>query len=131
MAKVEWADAIKTVSGAMTKINKKSQHAEDQKMVLATHRVAPTQSTGCSRIYLRGLSAVTRKTPLTTNDLFARNRFTAVAAAVVSRSKDVTKISQDQQAFMAQKDLAGGKQTLKAYYWKICGDEYDLEHPRG
>ena len=38
MAKVEYADAIKTVSGALTKINKKSPHAKDQKMVLATHR---------------------------------------------------------------------------------------------
>ena len=27
MAKVEYADAIKTVSGALTKINKKSPHA--------------------------------------------------------------------------------------------------------
>ena len=30
MAAVEWADAIKTVSGALTKINKKSPHAQDR-----------------------------------------------------------------------------------------------------
>ena len=32
------------------------------------------------------------------------------------------------QAYVAQKDLAGGKKTLKAYYWKICGEEYDQQH---
>jgi len=53
MAKAEYADMIKTVSGALTKINKKDPHAADQKMVLATHRVAETTSKDCSRIYLR------------------------------------------------------------------------------
>ena len=38
---------------------------------------------------------------------------------------DLTKIAADQAAFLEQKDLAGGKKTLKAYYWKICGDQYD------
>ena len=37
----------------------------------------------------------------------------------------ITKIAADQAAFLDQKDLAGGKKTLKAYYWKICGDQYD------
>ena len=86
MAKVEYADAIKTVSGALTKINKKSPHAADQKMVLATHRVAPTTSDGCSRLYLRGLQSVTRSTPVTTDELAARGRFAAVSAAVAARA---------------------------------------------
>ena len=29
---------------------------------------------------------------------------------------------------MAQKNLAGGKKTLKAWYWMVCGNEYDQEH---
>ena len=29
---------------------------------------------------------------------------------------------------MAQKNLPGGKKTLKAYYWMVCGAEYDQEH---
>ena len=29
---------------------------------------------------------------------------------------------------MAQKNLAGGKKTLKAWYWMVCGAEYDAEH---
>ena len=89
MAKVEWADAIKTVSGAMTKINKKSQHAGDQKMVLATHRKAATTSPDCSRIYLRGLSAVTRSTPVTADEQAQRVRFAAIARAVAARGKDM------------------------------------------
>ncbi len=130
MAKVEYADAIKTVSGALTKINKKSPHAADQKMVLATHRVAPTTSPDCSRLYIRGLSAVSRSTQPTSKELATRARFTAVAAAIKTRKADLMRVTEDEAAFMAQKDLAGGKKTLKAYYWMICGAEYDQEHPR-
>ena len=86
MAKVEYADAIKTVSGALTKINKKSPHAADQKMVLATHRVAPTTSPDCSRLYIRGLSAVSRSTQPTTKELAVRARFAAVRAMVAERA---------------------------------------------
>ena len=128
MAKVEYADAIKTVSGALTKINKKSQHAADQKMVLATHRVAPTQNPNCSRLYLRGLNSISRSTPVTTEETRIRNRFSAVAAAVSARAKDLMKISADQAAFAAQRDLPNGKTTMNAYLWKVCGEEYDVEH---
>ena len=128
MAKADYADLVKTVSGALTKINKKSQHAADMKMVLATHRVAATQSPACSRIYLRGLSAVSRSTPPTSKELLARGRFAAVAAAVKVRSKDLMQISADQAAFLAQKDLPTGKKTMKAYLWKVCGDIYDAQH---
>ena len=125
MAKVEYADAIKTVSGALTKINKKSPHAADQKMVLATHRVAPTTSNACSRMYLRGLASVTRTTAVKATEIQARSRFAAVAALVNTRKSDVSKIASDQAAFLAQKDQAGGKKTMKAYLWMICGDQYD------
>ena len=119
---------IKTVSGALTKINKKSQHAADQKMILATHRVAATTSTACNRLYVRGLSSVTRTTPLTSREVAVRTRFTAVRAMVATRAANLSQQLADQQAFMAQKDLAGGCKTLKAYYWKICGAEYDAQH---
>ena len=125
MAQVEYADAIKTVSGALTRINKKSPHAADQKMVLATHRVAPTASGKCSRLYLRGLSSVSRTSELTQLELAVRTRFTAVQAAVNTRMKNLSTIASDREAFEAQKDLAGGKKTLKAYLWKVCGDAYD------
>ena len=125
MAKVEYADAIKTVSGALTKINKKSPHAADQKMVLATHRKAATQSKDCSRIYLRGLSSITRTTPLKQKEVAIRQRFQAVRAMVAARKEDLTKVTQDQIDFLAQKDLANGKKTMNAYLWKVCGQEYD------
>ena len=128
MAKVEYADAIKTVSGALTKINKKSQHAADQKMVLATHRVAPTQNPNCSRLYLRGLNSISRSTPVTTEETRIRNRFSAVAAAVSARAKDLMKISADQAAFAAQKDQPGGKKTMKAFLWSLEKAAYDEEH---
>ena len=125
MAKVEYADAIKTVSGALTKINKKSPHAADQKMVLATHRKAATQSKDCSRIYLRGLSSITRTTPLKQKEVAIRQRFQAVRAMVAARKEDLTKVTQDQIDFLAQRDLANGKKTMNAYLWKVCGLEYD------
>ena len=128
MAKVEYADAIKTVSGALTKINKKSQHAADQKMVLATHRVAPTQNPNCSRLYLRGLNSISRSTPVTTEETRIRNRFSAVAAAVSARAKELMKISADQAAFAAQKDQPGGKKTMRAFLWKLEKEAYDAEH---
>jgi len=131
MAKVEYADAIKTVSGALTKINKKSAHAADQKMVLATHRVAPTTSDGCSRLYLRGLQSVTRSTPVTTEELAARGRFAAVSAAVAARAKDLNKMGQDKTAFNAQKDLPGGKKTMKKYLWSLELAAWDQAHPQG
>ena len=125
MAKVEYADAIKTVSGALTKINKKSPHAADQKMVLATHRKAATQSKDCSRIYIRGLSSITRTTPLKQKEVAIRQRFQAVRAMVAARKEDLSKVTQDQIDFLAQKDLANGKKTMNAYLWKVCGLEYD------
>ena len=131
MAKVEYADAIKTVSGALTKINKKSPHAADQKMVLATHRVAPTTSPDCSRLYIRGLSAVSRSTQPTTKELAVRARFAAVRAMVAERADDLQHISSDQAAFIAQKDTAGGKKSMRAYLWMVCGAEYDQEHSNG
>ena len=125
MAKVEYADAIKTVSGALTKINKKSPHAADQKMVLATHRVAPTTSGNCSRLYLRGLSSVTRTGEPSSKELAARLRFSTVLAAVNTRAKNLSTLAQDQAAFLAQKDVAGGCKTFKSWLWKVCGDAYD------
>ena len=125
MAKAEYADMIKTVSGALTKINKKSPHAADQKMVLATHRVAATTNPACSRLYLRGLSAVTRSTPVTADEQAQRARFAAIARAVAARGKDMAQTATDIAAFNAQKDQPGGLKTLKAYRWNICATAYD------
>ena len=128
MAVVEYADAIKTVSGALTKINKKSPHAKDQKMVLATHRKAASTNPNCTRLYLRGLQSITRSTDPSAKELLIRARFNAVSKAVALRRKDLMQINQDNAAFLAQRDTAGGCKTLTKYLWKVCGDEYDAEH---
>ena len=128
MAKVEWADAIKTVSGALTKINKKSQHAGDQKMILATHRVAETTNPDCSRIHMRGLSSVTRSTPVLADELKRRSRFAAVSAAVAERAQDLSRVANDTAAFKAQKDQPNGKKTMKAYLWSLELATYDANH---
>ena len=125
MAKVVWAPGIETVSGALTKINKKSQHAADQQMLLATHRVAATTSTDCNRLYMRGLSSVTRSTPVSSDEKAQRARFSAIAKAVNERRKDLSKVAQDLAAFNAQKDTAGGYKTMRQYLWHICAAEID------
>ena len=125
MAKVTYSAGIDSVSGALSKPSKSGQHS-CSKMLLATHRVAATQSNACNRLYLR--NKVERSTPLTSNELDARARFKAVAAAVKARKSDLNQITTDQQNFAAQKDTAGGKKTMRAYLWKVCGDEYDTAH---
>ena len=128
MAVVEYADAIKTVSGALTKINKKSPHAKDQKMVLGTHRKAATTNPNCTRLYLRGLSSVDYPLSQTELAINARNRFTAVSQAIKARKRDLSKLTDDQQAFLAQRDQPNGCKTMTKYYWYICGQEYDAQH---
>jgi len=123
MAKVVWAPGISTVSGALQKINKKSPHAADQQMLLATHRVAATTSTDCNRLYLRGLSAVTRSTPVSAEEKAQRTRFGAICKAVALRRKDLSKVAQDLEAFNAQKDAADGYKTMRQYLWHICAAE--------
>ena len=119
MAVVEWADAIKTVSGALTRINKKSQHARDQKMILGTHRKAATTNPNCTRLYLRGLSAITRSTPVSAEETAHRSKFGAICAAVAARRKDLSKISQDNANFKAQKDEPGGYKTMRSYLFHL------------
>jgi len=40
-------------------------------------------------------------------------------------SKNLATLAQDQAAFLAQKDQAGGVKTFKAWLWKQEGDSYD------
>ena len=52
MAKVEWSAGIDSVSGALAKPSKSGQHS-CTKMLLGTHRTAPTESNKCNNLYLR------------------------------------------------------------------------------
>ena len=126
MAIAVYADVVSSLSGALTKINKKSPHAVDQKMVLATHRNAPTTQVGkCNRMYLRGLNSVTRSTPITAEETEHRTKFSAVSAAVNARLKDPTKQAADLAAFNAQKNTAGGKTTMRSYICSLESATYD------
>ena len=125
MAKVEWSAGIDSVSGALAKPSKSGQHS-CTKMLLGTHRTAPTESNKCNRLYLR--KPVKRSTALSEDEINNRNRFTAVSRAVKVRKRDLQYIAQDQIDFMAQVNTAGGKKTMFAYLWKVCGDAYDAQH---
>ena len=125
MAKVEWSAGIDSVSGALAKPAKTGHH-RCSKMLLGTHRIAETTSDVCNRVYIR--KQTKRSTPVTVNELENRGRFSAVAAAVRTRSKDLMSISADQAAFLAQKDQPNGKKTMKAYLWAVCGAAWDAEH---
>jgi hypothetical protein len=127
MAKVVWSAGIDSVSGALSKPGSNPQHS-CEKMLLGTHRVAPTENPNCNRLYLR--KKIKRSTPASANELMARTRFATVRSMVYTRRHDLSKITSDQEAFDAQKNTVNGKKTMNAYLWMVCGDEYDAEHPR-
>ena len=128
MAKVEWSAGIDSVSGALSKPSKSGQHS-CSKMLLGTHRVAATENPNCNRIYIR--KKIERSTAPTSRELAARERFGAVAQAVHERAIDLTKMSADKAAFIAQKDLAGGKKTMKSYLWSLELAAYDQAQNNG
>ena len=127
MGKVTYSPGIEYVQGALAKAKKKDGHRCGDYLI-GTHRTAATQNPNCTRLYIRKGTSYERTSPLTSNELDARARFAAVAAAVKARKSDLNKITTDQQNFAAQKETAGGKKTMKAYLWKVCGDEYDTAH---
>ncbi len=124
------AAGIETISGAMKKPKKQNGHNHGNYLV-ATHRTAPTSNPNCQRVYSFEADRYQRTTPLSDDEIAARARFTAVSGMVKERKADLTKITADQRAFLAQKDVAGGKKTMKAWYWMVCGAEYDTAHENG
>lgn len=126
MAKVVWQAGIEYVSGALCKCGKKEPHTHGR-MLLATHRRAATTSDTCNRIYLRDEKNFTKSN--SANAVWARERFEGIAAMVYQRRRDLSKITQDQQTFLAQRNLPGGKKTMQSWYWKVCGQEWDAQHP--
>ena len=122
MAVVRWAPGIESVSGKLSGTKKGDQHSCDS-FLLATHRVAATTNPDCNRIYMR--TPIERSTPLTEREIAQRERFAAVAAMVNERKMDLSQVTADQEAFLAQKDQPGGKKTMKSWYWDVCGKEYD------
>ena len=129
MAQVTYAPGIQYVQGALAKPKKENGHNHGDYLI-GTHREAPTTNPNCTRIYIRKANTYERTTAPTSNELWARTRFAAVAAAVQARKEDLMNVNTDKANFLAQKDDANGKKTFKSYLWKICGDAYDQAHPR-
>ena len=121
------AAGIETISGALKRPKKQNGHSHGNYLV-ATHRVAATTNPNCQRVYSFEADRYERSTQPTSKELAVRARFTAVAAAIKTRKADLMRVTEDEAAFMAQKNLAGGKQTLKAWYWMVEGQAYDQEH---
>ena len=127
MGKVTYSPGIEYVNGALAKAKKKDGHRCGDYLI-GTHRTAATQNPDCTRLYIRKGTSYERTSPLSSKELDARARFSAVAAAVKARKSDLNSITQDQINFAAQKDQAEGKKTMRAYLWKVCGEAYDAEH---
>ena len=127
MGKVTYSPGIEYVQGALAKAKKKDGHICGDYLI-GTHRTAATQNPNCTRLYIRKGASYERTSPLTSQELDARARFTAVAAAVKARKSDLSQITQDQINFASQKDQPDGKKTMRAYLWKVCGEKYDSEH---
>ena len=121
------AAGIEYIQGALKRPKKSNGHNHGNYLVM-THRTAATTNPNCQGIYSFDADRYKRSTVPTTKEVNARTRFTAVRAAVAARKADLMNIASDQAAFIAQKDTAGGKTTLQAYLWKVCGDAYDAEH---
>ena len=120
------AAGIEYIQGALKRPKKQDGHNHGNYLV-ATHRTAATTSKDCQRLYTFDADRYVRTSPLSTKELQARNRFRAVAAMVKERAADLMAITQDQVDFLAQRDAANGKKTMKAYLWKVCGQEYDQQ----
>ena len=127
MGKVTYSPGIQYVQGSLAKPKKIDGHSHGDYLI-GTHRTAATTNPDCTRLYIRKADAYKRTTQPSSKELAARARFTAVAAAIKTRKADLMSVANDEAAFMAQKNLEGGKKTLKAWYWMVCGNEYDQEH---
>jgi len=121
------AAGIETISGAMKRPKKMNGHNHGNYLV-AVHRTAATENPNCQRVYSFDADRYKRSTPITADEQLARARFISVQAAVRARMKNLSTLTEDQEAFEAQKDTATGKKTFKAYLWKVCGDAYDEQH---
>ena len=127
MGKVKYATGIDYVQGSLAKPKVKEGHTCGTYLI-GTHRTAATTNPNCTSLYVREADTYKRTSQPSSKELAARARFTAVSAAIKTRKADLMKVTEDEAAFMAQKNLPGGKKTLKAWYWMVCGNEYDQEH---
>ena len=121
------AGGIEYIQGALKKPKKQDGHKHGN-YVIMTHRTAATTNPDCQRIYVKDPDSYKRNSPLSQREIQIRNRFTAVAQMIKARKADLSKLTTDQANFRAQKNDPDGAKTMKSYYWKICGAEWDQQH---
>ena len=124
MGKVTYSPGIQYIKGSLAKPKKVDGHNHGDYLI-GTHREAATTNPNCTRIYIRKGDTYVRTSEPSNKELAARTRFATVQAAVNDRWKNLSTLAQDQAAFIAQKDQAGGCKTFKAWLWKQEGDSYD------
>ena len=127
MGKVKYATGIDYVQGSLAKPTVKEGHTCGTYLI-GTHRTAATTNPNCTSLYVREADTYKRTSQPSSKELAARARFTAVSAAIKTRKADLMKVTEDEAAFIAQKNQPGGKKTLKAWYWMVEGAAYDQEH---
>ena len=127
MAVVTLNPMFNTSSGLLERAVTKNGHTHGENL-LTKHRVAATTNPNCQRAYTYGAGSYKRSTPVTADETARRTRFGVVGAAVAARMQDLTKITQDQASFAAQRDLPGGKKTMKSYIWSLELAVYDQQH---
>ena len=118
---------IETISGALKRPKKQDGHNHGNYLV-ATHRTSATTNPNCQRLYAFDPDRYKRTSPLSQREFENRAKFMVVSGMIKARKADLMKITTDQQNFLAQKNDPDGAKTMKAYYWKICGAEYDESH---
>ena len=118
---------IETISGALKRPKKQDGHNHGNYLV-ATHRTSATTNPNCQRLYAFDPDRYKRTSPLSQREFENRAKFMVVSGMIKARKADLMKITTDQQNFIAQKNDPDGAKTMKAYYWKICGAEYDEQH---
>ena len=120
MANVIFSAGIDSVSGALAKPSKSGQHSCN-KMLLATHRTAPTTNNQCNRLFLR--KKVTRDpNSFSAHELELQQRLTTASRNTHARMQNLSTIEADTAAFKDQKDQPGGKKTFYQYIFNL---EYD------
>ena len=124
MGKVTYSPGIQYIKGSLAKPKKVDGHNHGDYLI-GTHREAATTNPNCTRIYIRKGDTYVRTSEPSNKELAARTRFATVQAAVNDRWKNLSTLAQDQAAFIAQKDQAGGCKTFKSWLWKQEGDAYD------
>ena len=134
MGRLKLPTGIEQVSGQISyKPNKKTdQHWKHKDVMLAKHRKAPSMSDNCqSLFFVSGEEWYKRGTAPSAREMANRLRFKTISQNVAERKIDLTRMSADQQAFLAQKDLPNGIRTFNAWYWKQEADAYDAQHSNG